>query len=47
MANPKYGDKLFGKKYLEIPESNKTFKNLEEYKKLANENNVEIIFQKV
>ena len=45
IANPAIGDKLFGKKYLEIPESNKTFKNIEEYKKLAKQYNVEIIFQ--
>ncbi len=45
IANPEYGDKIFGKKYLEIPESNKTFKNIEEYKKLAEEYDIEIIFQ--
>jgi hypothetical protein len=46
IANSKIGDKLYGKKFLEIPESNKTFKNIEEYKKLAKEKyDVEIIFQ--
>ncbi len=46
IANSEIGDKLYGKKFLEIPESNKTFKNIEEYKKLAKEKyNVEIIFQ--
>lgn len=46
IVNPEYGDKLFGKKYLEIPESNKTFKNIKEYIELAKEKyDVEIIFQ--
>ena len=46
IANPKIGDKLYGKKYLEIPESNQQFSKIEEYIKLAKEQyNVEVIFK--
>ncbi len=46
IANSEIGDKLYGKKFLEIPESNKSFEKMEEYIKLAKEKyNVEIIFQ--
>ena len=40
------GQKLQGKYYLEIPESNKSFNQIEDYKKIAKEYDVEIIFLK-
>lgn len=41
------GHKLSGKKYLEIPESNKSFSNIDEYMKIAREKyDIEIIFLK-
>lgn len=38
--------RLLGKHYLEIPESNKNIRELEIYKKIAKEYDVEIIFLK-
>jgi hypothetical protein len=47
IANKEIGEKLVGKHYLEIPESNKSFKRIEEYTKLAREKyNIELIFKK-
>ena len=40
------GKKLEGDLYLEIPESNKSFNQIEDYKKIAKEYDVEIIFLK-
>ena len=37
IANSEFGDKLFGKFYLEIPESNKNFDKINEYINLAKE----------
>jgi hypothetical protein len=38
------GKLLDGKQYLQIPESNKSFSQLQDYIKLANENDIEIIY---
>ena len=40
------GKKLEGDLYLEIPESNKSFNQIEDYKKIAKKYNIEIIFLK-
>ena len=40
------GKILKGKQILEIPESNKSFNQIEDYKKIAKKYNIEIIFLK-
>ncbi len=40
------GKKLEGDLYLEIPESNKSFNQIENYKEIAKKYNIEIIFLK-
>jgi len=40
------GKKLEGNLYLEIPESNKSFNQIEDYKKIAKKYDIEIIFLK-
>lgn len=45
IANPNIGDKLYGKFYLEIPETNRKFKNLQDYINLAEKYKIEIIFK--
>lgn len=45
LANFKIGDKLYGKYYLEIPDTNLKFDKINEYKKLAKDLDVELIFK--
>lgn len=45
IANSEIGDKLFGKYYLELPESNLKFDKINEYKKIAKDLGVELIFK--
>ena len=45
IANAGIGDKLFGKYYLELPDTNLKFDKMDEYIKLAKDLGVEIIFK--
>ena len=45
IANEGIGDKLFGKYYLELPESNLKFDKINEYKKIAKDLGVKLIFK--
>ena len=45
IANSEIGDKLYGKYYLEIPDTNLKFDKIDEYKKIAENLSVELIFK--
>lgn len=45
IANSEIGDKFYGKYYLEIPDTNLKFDKIDEYKKIAENLSVELIFK--